>query len=111
MKPEKYSQIMSENGRKGGIAKGQAYHKKINQIIAYFINTNFSQQVIAQKLNVSQAMVSKYTNNDLLKIERLKNNVTSETEIKLNKLLLEIELDKKNNQEITLKERIKKLKI
>lgn len=51
------------------------------------------------------------TNNDLLKIERLKNNVTSETEIKLNKLLLEIELDKKNNQEITLKERIKKLKI
>ena len=36
---------------------------------------------------------------------------TAETEIKLNKLLLEIELDKKNNQEITLQERIKKLKI
>ena len=111
MKPEEYSKIMADNGRKGGLAKGQAYHKKINQIIAYFINTNFSQQVIAQKLNVSQAMVSKYTNNDLLKIERLKNNITSETEIKLNKLLLEIELDKKNNQEITLQERIKKLKI
>ena len=111
MKPEEYSKIMADNGRKGGIAKGQAYHKKINQIIAYFINTNFSQQVIANKLNISQAMVSKYTNNDYLKIARLQNNMTAETEIKLNKLLLEIELDKKNNQEITLQERIKKLKI
>lgn len=111
MEPREYSKIMASNGRKGGLAKGKAYHKTINKIIACFINTNFSQKVIAEKLNISQAMVSKYTNNELLKIERLNKNITIETEKKLEKLLLDIDLDKKSNTEISLTERIKKLKI
>jgi hypothetical protein len=95
MKISEYSQIMAENGRKGGYAKGQRYANKVPIIVLLFARTNLTQNEIAIKVGVSQAMVSKYTNDVNLKIQRLQNGFEQMTEIEKVNLLLEIQLPDK----------------
>lgn len=111
MKPEQYSKIMAENGRKGGLAKGENYSKYRVKVITYFINTNFTQNKIADVVGVSQAFVSKYTNDNYLKQVRLQNTYTEEKEIKLKNLLLNLQIDKLFNEKTPVVEIVRRMKI
>lgn len=90
-----YSAVMAANGRKGGIAKGKAYEKTVHKIINAFVNTELTQQEIALKFGVSQAMVNKYVNKDLLKIMRLEKRSVSKlfTDEEISKVLDKIKLE------------------
>jgi predicted XRE-type DNA-binding protein len=91
-----YLEVLAENGRKGGIQKGLNYKKYIAKVIELFIaDRHLTQKDIAIKVGVSQAFVSKHTNYDCLKIERLERGDNSNlTNIELEKILLKINLEK-----------------
>jgi len=91
-----HSELMAALGKKGGIARGKKYEKRIVQIVQYFVNTRLNQQEIAEKLGVSQAMVNKYVNYDFLKIERLKHNSVEKifTQDEINTILEKMQLEK-----------------
>jgi predicted transcriptional regulator len=113
MKPEDYSQIMAENGRKGGLAKGAKYKETITKIVQYFVTTRLNQQEIAEKLGVSQAMVNKYVCNDFLKIIRLQNTYVDKifTKEEIGTILEKIQLEKELKKEAKILKPQKRIKI
>lgn len=58
---DNYSLAMAENGRKGGLARGKKYLKKITEVIELFYEKPYlTQKELADEVGVSQAFVSKY---------------------------------------------------
>ena len=113
-----YSEAMAEKGRKGGLARGKKYLKTIRQaIMLYITQPQMTQKDIAEKLGVSQAFVSKYTNHPVFKSKRLMNKGFDLDEEQLLKLLLKIDLDRKlididsNSNYLRIKESGKRNKI
>ena len=53
-----YSEIMAENGRKGGFAKAEKYKPLIREVVRLFVSKpHMTQQEIASKVGVSQGFV------------------------------------------------------
>lgn len=95
-----YSEIMAENGRKGGFAKAKKYKPLIREVIRLFITRpRMTQQEIAQRLGVSQGFVCEHTKNPYLKMGRyerfIKDIVGDLTDEEVDKILLKAKMEEK----------------
>ena len=95
-----YSEIMAENGRKGGLAKASKYKPLIIESVRLFItNPKMTQLEIAKQLGVSQAFVSEHTKDPYIKkrrYDRLTKNITAElTNQEMERILLKAKLEEK----------------
>lgn len=95
-----YSEVMAENGRKGGLAKAIKYKSLIIEAIKLFITKpKMTQQEIAEQLGVSQAFVSEHTKDPYIKkrrYDRLTKSITAElTNQELERILLKAKLEEK----------------
>ena len=95
-----YSEIMAENGRKGGFAKAEKYKPLIREVVRLFVTRpRMTQQEISQKVGVSQAFVSEHTKNPYTKLQRyerfIKDIVGDLTDEEIDKILLKAKLEEK----------------
>ncbi len=66
-----YSEIMAENGRKGGFAKAKKYKPLIREVVRLFVSRpHMTQHEIALKVGVSQGFVSEHTKSPFTKLQR-----------------------------------------
>ena len=107
-----------EYGRKGGYARGEKYKKYARRVIAMFISKpNMTQHQIAKKVGISQAFVSKYTNNPFVqqeKFNRIVQDITKDlSEEDLDKILLKSKLESLmfENKDVVKSMKEKKVKI
>lgn len=62
IKDNDYKSVMSEFGRKGGLAKAEPYKPIIKKVINLYVNhLELNQEEIAEICGVSQSFVSKHT--------------------------------------------------
>ena len=95
-----YSEIMAENGRKGGFAKAEKYKPLIREVVRLFVSKpHMTQQEIAKKVGVSQAFVSEHTKGPYLKMVRyerlIKDIVGDLTDEEVDKILFKAKLEEK----------------
>lgn len=87
-----------EAGRLGGKTRAKKYVPLARKVVWFFVcKPDMTQEEIALKIGVSQAFVSKYTNNLYIKQARINNSikklVKDLTEEDLNRLLLKAKLE------------------
>ena len=95
-----YSEIMAENGRKGGFAKAEKYKPLIREVMRLFVTQpKITQKQIAKRLGVSQAFVSEHTKSPFLKVARyerfIKDIVGDLTDEEVDKILFKAKLEEK----------------
>ena len=95
-----YSQIMAENGRKGGFAKAEKYKPLIREVARLFVTRpRMTQHEIAKRVGVSQAFVSEHTKSPYLKMGRyerlIKDIVGDLTDEEIDKILFKAKLEEK----------------
>lgn len=94
-----HSDVMAENGRKGGFAKAEKYKPLIREVIRLFVTRpRMTQQEIAMRVGVSQAFVSEHTKSPYLKMgryERLIKDISGDlTDEEVEKILFKAKLEK-----------------
>lgn len=95
-----YSEIMAENGRKGGYAKAEKYKPLIREVFRLFVTQpRMTQKQIAKRLGVSQAFVSEHTKSPFLKVARyerlIKDIVGDLTDEEVDKILFKAKIEEK----------------
>ena len=95
-----YSEIMAENGRKGGFAKAEKYKPLIREVVRLFVTLpRMTQQEIALKVGVSQGFVCEHTKSPFTKLQRyerlIKDIVGDLTDEEVDKILLKSKLEEK----------------
>lgn len=95
-----YSEVMAENGRKGGFAKAEKYKPLIREVVRLFVTRpRMTQQEIAKRLGVSQAFVSEHTKSPYLKMgryERLIEDIVGDlTDEEVDKILFKAKMEEK----------------
>ncbi len=95
-----YSEIMAENGRKGGFAKAEKHKPFVRAVVRLFVSRPLmTPQEIAQRLGVSQGFVSEHTKNPYAKLQRyerfIKDIVGDLTDEEVDKILLKAKLEEK----------------
>ena len=95
-----YSEIMAENGRKGGFAKAEKYKPLIREVVRLFVSKpHMTQQEIARKVGVSQGFVCEHTKSPFTKLQRyerlIKDIVGELTDEEVDKILFKAKLEEK----------------
>lgn len=95
-----YSEIMAENGRKGGFAKAKKFKPLIREVVRLFVTRpRMTQQEIALKVGVSQGFVCEHTKSPFTKLQRyerlIKDIVGDLTDEEVDKILFKAKLEEK----------------
>ena len=95
-----YSQIMAENGRKGGFAKAKKYKPLIREVVRLFVSKpHMTQQEIARKVGVSQGFVCEHTKSPFTKLQRyerlIKDIVGELTDEEVDKILFKAKMEER----------------
>ena len=95
-----YSEMMAENGRKGGFAKAEKYKPLIREVVRLFVTRpRMTQQEIALKVGVSQGFVCEHTKSPFTKLQRyerlIKDIVGDLTDEEVDKILFKAKLEEK----------------
>ena len=105
----RYIEVLRENGRAGGLAKGQSYKDRRRRAIEFFITEpKMTLDEIAKKVGVSYGFVSEYTKSPFIKKLRYSQVFTIQQLLGLDDEQFEaLTLQDDINQDLEKMERIK----